>query len=285
RDYIQAKPKMRPASGPGMRRVFVATNERRSAHSVNREIRAVRAWLNWMRERGLVDLTSDAIADAQKQTRTAPLEITTLTPPQCRGLLLAAMRHDARNPKRYPSALFVGAMLVLGLRLGEAEGLRWDDIDLDRKDNAGTTVGGVYIDKGSNYTKRTRWVLLHVSPGLREAFRRAKRTGPFVFGGSSPMARTTSAAARKRMKKAVADPDFDWKKVRRTTGSHLTTALNGWTLIQAARQMGHSAEVAQRHYLEAFHGIRGDTIDETMGIADLMARIPVLPGDDLSDLD
>ena len=106
------------------------------------------------------------------------------------------------------------------------------------------------------------------------AMRLQNRSGS-VFGRTSGSA--YSAAAR--LQKEFGAPDgIGWQVLRRSCGTYLTNAsgiFGGSSAYLSAKQLGHSVQVAERHYLGVMRGIRRDaqTLEAAMQIEKQMAKI------------
>ena len=188
----------------------------------------------------------------------------------CKKLLEAAMRHDEHTfkltrdeaaglrpvgttPRHEPIAPFTAFVLLSGMRLGEALRLQWDDVDL-----AAAPAGSIHIEGKTNKTKTYREVDLAVSPALRSLLvtMQLKSGGKgSVFGLTEGLAE----AAAKRLKALHGAPkSFGWQVLRRTCGTYLTNApgiFAGASAYRSAKQLGHSVQVAERHYVGLVKGI------------------------------
>ena len=88
-----------------------------------------------------------------------------------------------------------------------------------------------------------------------------------VFG----LTRGTAEAARKRLHEYGAPDAFNWQALRRTCGTYLTNApgiFGGASAYRSASQLGHSVQVAEKHYVGVARGIRPDarTLEAAMQI-------------------
>jgi integrase len=177
----------------------VSVGRRRYARVILRN--AMNTAVRWR----LVQLNVATLIDAP---RTISREIQPLTPEQARGLLLASRTH--------PLEAFVTVALGCGLRLGEALGLLWTDVDLD----AGTVQ-------------------------VRRAVQR--------FGGDAA-ARRPLLAERKRLKAALQALNLERRRLRaletaepagtETTRGELTRALaEVRNALAAVRSQVHVTEL------------------------------------------
>ncbi|HKU37536.1 MAG TPA: hypothetical protein VJR89_05295, partial [Polyangiales bacterium] len=170
RDERVRAPK-RSANRGGKRGEQRALSRLRSPHSVNRELRAVAAIVEYWRRSGLVRLTRDEIADALKRERAAVERRDFLRSEQIRELLQACAEHDAdtfeltrkehdgsgtpgTTPRYKPIGLFVRCLLLTGLRVSEALGIEWRDVEPER----------IHIRAAIAKTKQPRDVDLTVAP-------------------------------------------------------------------------------------------------------------------------
>jgi integrase len=268
RAHVVSMPRRAKAKG-GSRRDVISTGEQRSAAAVNCEIRAVKTMLQALRRAGTMpELTSDAITD---NLGLLPLEHARpdpLRPAQLRELLAACWDHDLEHE---PIGPLVVTMLLGGLRLGEALRLAWDAVDLDE----------LVIRVRAGKTNRERDVDLSVSPALARLLaelRGSTRSGP-VFVHSQQ----TALDARQRLISRYGAPAFLWSTrhsrpgdrsaptLRSTCGCYLTNApsiFGAASIYRSAAQLGHSAEVAQQHYLGTLRRIPRDatTLEAAMQI-------------------
>jgi integrase len=284
-------------AAPGSKRgTSKASTEPRSAHTVNRELRSARTILGHLRKRDLLPrLTSDDLRDALERMAVTTERVDYLKPADLRRLLQAALRHDAdthqitreehkglrpvgTTPKYDAVAPFVACVLLTGMRLGEAVSLEWKQVDLDALDHDGNPVGEIHLT-GATKTKRARTIDLDVSPALRRllaALKLATGGKGRVFGH---LTEGTVNAARKRLQADYGAPDgFGWQALRRTCGTYLTNApgiFGAASAYRSARQLGHSVQVAERHYLGLARGIPREArdLETAMQVADLMREI------------
>lgn len=157
--------------------------------------------------------------------------------------------HVAEHPDR---ARWVVALLA-GLRQGEALGLRWDDVDVDRGvinvHQAAQRVKGKGIQivplKSKAATRRVKMV----NP-VKVALTLAPRDGEFVFGGDKPLDPRRDWKAWKDVLKAAKVPNRPLHAARATTASLLEEA--GVSSKQIADILGHSqVQITERHYIQS----------------------------------
>tara|TARA_R110002072_G_scaffold303012_2_gene491339 strand:- start:1808 stop:3016 length:1209 start_codon:yes stop_codon:yes gene_type:complete len=259
--------------------------------SVNNRLRAVKAVLNDLRRLGLLPhLTSGDLKDRLKAVRTGQVRKRFFKQKELGALLGAALRHDqdcfretrqehARRSepgatRRYdPVAPFVCFVLLTGCRLGEALNMRWTDINLEERE--------ITLLSFATKTAQDRVIDLRVSPSLVRILTVLKlRAGsdPFVFGGKKPWSRHKVDPARVRMIEKFGALAFRWQELRQTTATYLTNApgiFPGAGAWRSAKQLGHSVQIAEKHYAKLHKNIDPDaeTLDEAMDLVEILAEI------------
>jgi integrase len=248
--------------------------EPRSAHTVNKELRATGTILRYLCDLDLfARLSHDDIRRALKRIQ-APVERKDfLKPAQLQKLLEAAMRHDK---ERDPIAGFVLFTLLTGMRLGEAANLKWSEVDLDALDSSGRKVGEVYVT-GASKTAKSRTVGLEVSGTLRTllAAQRIKT------GGKGTVWRIDPELATRAMQRLVreygAPEGSSYQRLRVTCGTFLTNSniFGSATAFHSSRQLGHSITIAERHYVGLIRGLdpEAKTLEQVMQITTQCAKI------------
>jgi integrase len=272
REGIVNEPK-REAKFGGGRGEYVATKEPRSEYSVNRDLRGVYTVLRYLEACDLLPKASERdLRQAFKLLRVKVDRLVYLRPKALQKLLEAAQRNDAdTGPQRPlpPVAPFLGFVLLSGCRLGEAVDLAWKDVDLDEDE--------ILITSASK-TGRARTVGLDVSPALHRLIAAQKlRTGGkgSVFGLTRGQAKK---AAERLREKHGAPAAFTWQSLRRTCGTYLSNAAGiygGASAYRSARQLGHSVQVAERHYLGVARHIPPDaqTLEAAMQIEKQLSAV------------
>jgi integrase len=273
----------------------VAIDARRSPHSANRELRAVGTVLTYVRRLGLLPrLTLEGIHDGLQKLRT-PIE-----PPEClrqgdvQRLLEAALRHDAAvfvetraehagegrpgtTLRHVAIAPLTAVLLLTGMRLGEALVLEWGHVDLDALDHDGNRAGEIRIGAASK-TARGRVVDLVVSPALR-ALLAALRLRSGGKGTVLGLSRNDAQAAARRLVGTYGAPNgSNWHALRATCGSYLTNSpgiFGAASAYRSAKQLGHSVQIAERHYVGVIRGIppTAKTLEAAMQIVEPMERV------------
>jgi integrase len=198
-------------------------------------LRRVQAALEWWRRSGWLLLSTDQIRDACRALPERRDLALPLSPEEIRTLLFsAAAQEDWR------AAALVSLALLTGCRLSEIERLPLADVDLDQP---AINLGGW------TKTHRGRTVDLSVCPAAVEILRAMPKTdGPTIWG--EPLSRTRDS---RPIRAAIGNVvPWTWRRLRMTCGSYLANAPGIWggaSAYRAARQLGHSVTVAERHYL------------------------------------
>lgn len=256
RDWLGKRPKKQSVEGGkrGERREAGT----RSPVSLNHDLRAIRTMLEALRVRGKAPrLSSDHIRDALKRFKESRDQPEFLRPAHCKALLAACIAHDAATfdltrdgqrdlPRFEPIAPFTALLLLTGMRRGEALGLAWSNVDLEAQE--------IRLTADQSKTARGRTIDLSITPaavGLLSALRpRKAEPDARVFKG---LTASGAKAARERLcAKPFNAPAFDWQTLRSTCATFLTNApsiFGGASAYHSARQLGHSVQVAEAHYL------------------------------------
>lgn len=308
RAALVSEPKRAPQRGSKGRGKRSSAGNPRSPLSVNRELRATRTVLGYLRDLDLfARLTHDDLRRALKRLPVTHERLEYLRPAELRTLLEAALRHDAETfeltreeharglrkgttPRYDPIGPLIVAALLSGMRFGEAIALDWSHVDLHALDLSGREVGEIHLPGSTSKTHRARTVALEVSPALHRLLAalhlRAGGKGP-VFRLRDPdkdgkpiaMTRGSADAAAKRLRAEYGAPKaFGWQALRRTCGTFLTNApgiFGAASAYRSAKQLGHSVTVAERHYVDVARGIPREarTLEHAMQIGDLVDQV------------
>lgn len=263
-----------------------AIAEFRAPATVNVELRSVATVLQHLRELGLLARVSrDDLRDGLKRVE-APREAPAfLKQGELSALLKAALIHDSltyaetreehagngvpgETPRYSAIAPFVAFILLTGMRLDEGLSLVWAQVDLEAKNSEGAEVGEIALTTATK-TKRPRIVDLEVSPGLRKLLvvLRPKEASGSVFS----LSRGEARAAARRLARLGAPATWNWQVLRSTCGTYLTNApgiFGGASAYRSAKQLGHSVQVAERHYVGLVRGISREarTLERAFGI-------------------
>ena len=279
----------------GKRGATGETERTRSPNSINKELRSARTVLGYLRRLGLLPkLTADELTDGLKRMQVPHDATQFLRPAEIGALLGAALKHDAetfkmtraenaagrrtpRTTRRHPAiAPFVACVLLTGMRFSEALDLSWGQIDLEACDNDGNAAGEVHLTSATK-TKHARSIGLEVSPALRSMLKamRPENAAGSVWGITEGEA---NAAMRRLIDEFGAPAGAGWQALRRTCGSFLTNApgiFGAASAYRSARQLGHSVQVAEKHYLGLIRGIPRDarTLEAAMGVTAEVQRV------------
>jgi integrase len=254
----------------------------------------VRTVLGYLRSLGLLPrLSSDALKDSLKRVPVTVELMHYMKPRELRRLLEAALAHDAATFKATraelagngkpgttrcytPIAPLVAAATLTGMRFSELVDLDWRQVDLDASGHDGTPVGEIRLTSATK-TRRARLVGLEVCPTLRALLdlMHDKRSKGLVFGLKEDEAK---AAARRLVAEYDAPDSFNWQALRRTAGTFLTNApgiYGAASAYHSAKQLGHSVQVAEKHYVGVVRGIPAEakTLEAAMQIETEMARV------------
>ncbi|MCO5171083.1 MAG: hypothetical protein M9894_32570 [Planctomycetes bacterium] len=321
REWLASRPKRRARQGGRRGEREADARDLRSPASVNSALRAVKAILNELRRAGLVPhLSSDGIKDGLRLLRTPRPLPDYLRPSEAQALLAACLRHDAETfditreenasalgrarrlamlrraagndvplprgstPRYDAAAPFVGFTLLSGCRSGEAEALRWDQVDLEALDELGQRAGEVRLGVEVK-TGRARIVDLAAAPTLRQLLSAMKlRAGnvterPSVFGGKEPLGKGWVKATCARLIGSYGAPPFSPQKLRRTCATALVNSsiFGAATVWRASKQLGHSPQVLERHYAGLMRGVPREarTLEAVLGVDELMSEMIV----------
>lgn len=200
----------------------------------------VKALLNWMRKRGHHDLTSTQISDALESfpyDREPPV---VLTVPQIRAIAQACKDSDD------PTGRMILAVMLTGTRYNEILSLKPTDI----------TEQGVTVTGENSKNRNGRTIPAHIL---------GDRVMALMQGAAFSWRRSVWNAIQEQSGVKV-----PIKALRSTWGTYAVSRgiLNPW---QAAKVCGHTLAVAEQNYYGApIFGLTGDTVDEWLGISDML---------------
>lgn len=260
--------------------------ERLSRATVNTRLRKGKTALIYMhRAKLLPKISRDEIAEACAKLPEKPTPKPYLKPAALRDLFAALERHDAdtfgetpadkgtpgRVRRGEPLAPFFGFAVLTGLRREELLGLTWDDVELRGNGELDIHAG---IAKGG----RPRIVGLEVSPMAKKilAVRKLQTGGK---GRVWPFTGDELNQALKRLRTKYGAPKrFELRALRRTTATYLTNAGSIYaaaSVWRSAKQLGHSVDVAEGHYLGLVRNIdpKADTLEAALEITDEIAHV------------
>jgi integrase len=280
----------------GKRGARTETDAKRSPWSVNRELRAVRSVLGYLRKAGLLPrVSTDDLRDGLERLPAGIERIDYRKPHELQKTLEAALRHDADvfaatraehaegragETRRYkPIAPLLLTATLTGMRSGELLGLTWDHVDLEALDHDGRAVGEIHVTAASK-THRARTVGLEVSPALRKLLAamhlaQGRPKAGSVFGLTAGEAK---AAERRLLAEYGAPRGCNLQALRRTCGTFLTNApgiFGAASAYRSAKQLGHSVTIAERHYVDLARGIPREarTLEAAMQIERQAERV------------
>lgn len=269
----------------GFRGEYLQTDKPLSNASRNNYRSAIVALLNWARKRDYLRINGDDIRDNLpkfREKQRLPVEVTT---EELADLITAVVKHDldsfhssrsdkhayyTKEPsetaqtKYKPLAPLTFILMLTGMRLGEALHIRWENVDFDRKQ--------IYVkaDEGSNWdvkTKHERRVPFSDSPVLERlltGLRLRRGENEYVVAGDD-------ASSPRHFSRYSWDTIFGEgqrrvtpKMLRSTFATVLASARGGPTPYELAHRMGHSVEVAAKHYVAQSHPRVGLTVEEWM---------------------
>lgn len=266
--------------------------------SINAKLRGLRTMLRqWRRETLLPTVDAELIADRLRAVKVIRNQPHFLRSSALRELIQASKRHDRATYSfnrtnstsvgeseqfRYTAIEdFVVASLLTGCRFEELAGLRWSEVNLE--------AGEILLQGERTKTGHGRRIALDITPALRvilERLRIQKFDSKFVFSkpadrnvlkqqGSkqvdSGLSKNAADRCRKRLIEKFGAPQFTWHDLRRTCGTFLACApalYAGAGAFHAAKRLGHSVVISERHYAGAITDIPKDaqTLEAAMGM-------------------
>jgi len=270
----------------------VETDELRSPHTINRELRHVRVVLGYLRELNMLPRCSlEDLKIALKREKTGRGEVRFFRTPELRQLLDACLRHDetcyretraehagigeAGTTERYdPIAAFTVVTLLSGVRFEEVLTLQWPQILFEQND--------IHILRTKTHDERM--VDMGITPALRRLLAALKlRTGGHGRVFPDLTIDKVKSTLYKRLKPVFgAPPKTNWQMLRRTASSYVCCAPGLYgdahrrtNSFHEALRHGHSQKVSEERYSRAIKDLpmSARTLEDAMGIADLVDRI------------
>jgi integrase len=253
---------------------------------VNQDLRAARTVLGYLADADLLaHVSHDDLRRALKRLPMVLERPDYLKGEELRALIEAALKHDEErftetrtehaghvppgSTARYHAiAPFVATMVLTGLRVGHAVELDWAGVG-DHEIAPG----------GGSATKRPGIVDLEFVPALAELLQEMRpknvRAGR-VFRQLT--AHGVDAALLRLVQRYGAPAGTTWQKLRRTCGCFLTNApgiFGGASAYRSAAWLGHSMQVAEKHYIGVVRGIPREarTLEAAMGIEEVVQRV------------
>lgn len=172
-----------------------------------------------------------------KWLRMPPNRFDFLSPEESRQLLAAA--------KTAPYALMIRTALRTGMRAGELLGLRWEDVDFERRIiSVRRSIVRGYESSPKNYRHR----FIPIASDLLEALSDARRPTGYVFS-FDPTGKTPLAQPRRGLwqaQKAAGLRAFGWHVLRHTFASQLVSEGISIYVVQAL--LGHSTVLMTQRY-------------------------------------
>lgn len=301
RKWLVAQKVRIPAKGKGVGQgTTVAGDTQCKPSSINAKLRGLRTMLRqWRREVILPDVDIEMITDRLRGVKVTRNQPHFLRSSALRALLQASKRHDAatysfdrwttasaREVEQYQYTAiydFVVASLLTGCRFEELAGLRWSEVNLEASE--------ILLQGERTKTGHGRRIALDITPALKvilERLRIQKGASNFVFSEpadrnvlkqqgkavkhkDSGLSKNAADRCRKRLIEKFGAPQFTWHDLRRTCGTFLACApalYAGAGAFHAAKRLGHSVVVSERHYAGAITDIPKDaeTLEAAMGI-------------------
>ena len=213
----------------------------------------IQAWLSALSESGLARQTVKNIWSALSSVlRTAvdwgyiaenPAHGVRLPARQPKGVVfLPRPEQVAQILKQLPEPSYMLMLLLVGtgLRVGEAIGLRWEDIDLNRKDL--TVRRDIWHGKVSSPKYVASERVIPLGPVLAEYFRcKLGRADSWVFGAHSGEPLDPGNLARRQLHPVLDRlglPRFSWHRLRKLHSTYLGDLSVSPRIMQA--QLGHA---------------------------------------------
>ena len=197
---------------------------------------AVREW-NWT--------TENPVANVSKKTE--PRGVVRYLSDAERGQLLAACKRSDYTPL-YLLVLFA---LTTGMRRGEILGMRWQDIDLERR--------SAVLHNTKNGDRRSVPIVPEVATLLREHGKVRRLDSDLIFAGEDPAEVWTFDKAWYAALKAAKVKDFRFHDLRHSCASYL--AMSGATTAEIAAVLGHRTLQMVKRYAHMSDQHTGEVVE------------------------
>ncbi len=227
-------------------RQYMLAVKRLSSGTINRRLSALRAWMDWAVQSGLMDF--NPIAHVRGVGKTQAAEIHWLSPQEEGKLIRTVEReiHAATTEAGRRKALRNRALVILllntGLRANEALSLRLDDV------NIGERKGEAHVRFGKRGKARTVPLNKQARKALQDWLKVRPDEGDYIFCGrggghldNSQLRRVMKYLAR------VSGVEFSAHSLRHTFGKRLIDA--GVSLEKVAALLGHANLNTTRIYI------------------------------------
>ncbi|MBK9974284.1 MAG: tyrosine-type recombinase/integrase [Planctomycetes bacterium] len=291
-DFLKVLKKQHAVSGK--RGAYEPSDDPATPATKNSRRATIIALLNWARRREYLSVSSDDIRDRIpkfKQERKVPSALSTealscliRAAVTCDRLRCFSGRHDKQAyhrglasdaaPMRYkPVTPLMLLLTMTGMRLGEALHVRWENVDFERR------IIKVCADPASGWmvkTRNERLVPLGDCPALEKLLLGLKLgcgANRYVIAGDDPdRPREFNRPAWERVVEIAGLSNASPKVLRSTFATALGSARGGPTPYELAGRMGHSVEVAAKHYVAPTEARRGACVEDWLGIVDAVAN-------------
>lgn len=251
----------------------IANDSTRKESTRNQWLGVLGAFLRFINERDLVPLLPLEKVRLLVRPIDQPREaIRFLRPAELRAVIAAAVASDELGIRqRRPVAGFVLALFLTGCRYAELAGLRWNEVDF--------AADEIRLPAGRTKTRTERAIAFGPTPALRALLQAMHKRGAapdsLVFDPLWHEGVWKDHLARLERESGVT---FTAHTLRRTAGTYLACApgvFGGASVWLAAKRLGHSVAIAEKHYAGALSGLPADarTLEAAAGVEDLAERI------------
>ena len=251
----------------------IANDSTRKESTRNQWLGVLGAFLRFINERDLVPLLPLEKVRLLVRPIDQPREaIRFLRPAELRAVIAAAVASDELGIRqRRPVAGFVLALFLTGCRYAELAGLRWSEVDF--------AADEIRLPAGRTKTRTERVIAFGPTPALRALLQAMHKRGAapdaLVFDPLWHVGVWKDHLARLERESGVT---FTAHTLRRTAGTYLACApgvFGGASVWLAAKRLGHSVAIAEKHYAGALSGLPADarTLEAAAGVEDLAEAI------------